>query len=225
MPIDPQAILAINGREEPFGHYLYEVVMESPAEVFGFQATVGGTPHITLRSFVRLAAGGDLDLVPYLFAPQQDLVQDSLAYDLGRELRSLSDAFVGRHLIDKYRYQVKAYSLQVLHGKWADPDDIEKYGWDVTAAKDAAWFGFRGAELLSNRRLQIPMEGDRAVWLDDLLHGEIPFDDWWTDVQVLDTQLESFRDNERIPEGPDVRALEEWVVSAYQRWWGLTPVA
>ena len=103
------------------------VVVESPEQVLGLDehgfATVmqrtqpdgvrSGPGDVDrtlypLRRFLRLAASGNPSILMSLWAPIDH------ATDAGRSLQSLGDAFVGRHVIGRYRGYLQSQARRLL---------------------------------------------------------------------------------------------------------------
>ena len=208
------------------------VRVEAPAEVIGLtdapravmeRTAEEGAPSgpddtdrmiYTLRHFLRLAIKGNPSILLALWAP---VIRST---PIGDELRALGPAFVGRHLIGPYRGYMKAQveRLQGLrggrHGRFRD----DEAGYDTKYAMHAARLGFQCQELLTTRRLVLPIEhgGD---WLRAVRRGEVSLEDWEVRVAELDAGLERLQSDESIPAGPDVARIEAWSVDAHLRLW------
>ncbi|HSH59502.1 MAG TPA: nucleotidyltransferase domain-containing protein [Acidimicrobiales bacterium] len=61
-----------------------------------------------MRRFLRLAASGNPSILMALWAPVLYITP------AGEELRALADAFVGRHVIPRYRGYMQAQTLRLL---------------------------------------------------------------------------------------------------------------
>jgi hypothetical protein len=217
------------------------VVVEGPAEVLGLaepgfssvmQRTqpegsrsgpgdVDRTLH-SLRRFVRLAASGNPSILMTMWAP---IIYSSAE---GDELRDLGEAFVGRHVVPRYRGYMQAQAQRLLgvrggghgtRGGGGREELISAHGYDTKYAMHCARLGFQGLELLANRRLALPIEGEPAEWLRAVRRGDVGFDDWWVRVVDLDTQLARVAADETIPEGPDGERIEAWTVATHLCMW------
>lgn len=176
----------------------------------------------SLRRFVRLAASGNPSILMSFWAP----VLHSTG--LGEELRSLSAAFVGRHVVPRYRGYMQSQALRLLglrggsHGRRGGgqrEELVAAHGYDTKYAMHAARLGFQGIELLTTGRLSLPIAGEPATWLLDVRHGRIPFDEWWERCLDLDSQLEQLADDDDIAPETDRDRIETWTTEAHQRHW------
>jgi hypothetical protein len=158
------------------------VVIESPEDVVGTSergfATVmqrtqpdgarsgpGDTDRTlySLRRFLRLAASGNPSILMSFWAPIL------FATDEGRELRALGDAFIGRHVVPRYRGYMQSQAMRLLgtrggghgtRGGGKREELVAAHGYDTKYAMHCARLGFQCIELLETRRLELPIEGD-----------------------------------------------------------------
>jgi predicted nucleotidyltransferase len=103
----------------------------------------------SLRRFARLAAGGNPSILMCLWAPVLHTTPD------GDALRALAPAFVGRHVVPRYRGYMQAQALRLLglrgrgshgrRGSGARPELIAAHGFDTKFAMHAARLGFQGS--------------------------------------------------------------------------------
>jgi hypothetical protein len=137
--------------------------------------------------------------------------------DLGEELRSLAPAFVGRHVVPRYRGYMQSQALRLLglrgggHGRRGGGQREElvvEHGADTKYAMHAARLGSQCIELLTTNQLALPIEGEPAEWLLEVRHGRVSFDEWWSRCLDLDAQLERLADDGAFAPGPDRERIE-----------------
>lgn len=176
----------------------------------------------SLRRFLRLATSGNPSILMSFWAPIEHVTP------VGEELRGLSDAFIGRHVIPRYRGYMQSQAQRLLgvaggkHGRRGGggrTELIEQFGFDTKYAMHAARLGFQCVELLTTGELQLPIQGPEADWLRSVRFGEVPFDEWWDRLLALDAQVESMADDDAVPPGPDRARIEQWSVHAHQAVW------
>jgi len=166
-------------------HDQLAVVVESPDQVLGLdehgfktvmqrsqpEGTRSGPGDIdrtlhSLRRFVRMAIAGNPSIMMAMWAPVE------FSTPLGQELRDLGDAFVGRHVVPRYRGYMQSQAQRLLgvagggHGKrgsggWEEP--ISAHGYDTKYAMHCARLGFQCLELLSTGGLELPIQGEPAT--------------------------------------------------------------
>ena len=217
------------------------VVVERPSEVVGLdergfrtvmqrtqtEGTRSGPGDIdrtlySLRRFVRLAASGNPSILMALWAPVDHATAE------GRELQGLGEAFVGRHVVPRYRGYMQSQARRLLgtrgggHGRRGGgrrEELVEAHGYDTKYAMHCARLGFQCQELLTTGELQLPVRGEPADWLRAVRRGEVGFEEWWTTVLRLDDQLAAIEQDDRFPLGPDRDRIERWSVATHRRIW------
>jgi hypothetical protein len=177
----------------------------------------------SLRRFVRLAASGNPSILMSFWAPIEHITPE------GDELRALGEAFVGAHVIPRYRGYMQAQAMRLLglrggghgsRGGGGREELIEAFGYDTKYAMHCARLGFQCLELLATRHLNLPIQGEPADWLRAVRHGEVPFDEWWARSLDLDAQLEAAQSAGSVPDGPDRERITAWMVDVHRRIWG-----
>jgi hypothetical protein len=217
------------------------VVVETPAQVLGLgehgmrsvmhrtqpEGTRSGpgdtdrTLH-SLRRFLHLAATGNPSILMSFWAP---VIHETPE---GAQLRDLGEAFVGRHVIPRYRGYMQAQAQRLLgvrggghgrRGSGARPELVAEHGYDTKYAMHCARLGFQGLELLETRHLNLPIEGEPADWLRAVRRGDISFQEWWERALDLDDQLEQKLDDDTLPTGPERDRIEQWSIATHLNFW------
>jgi hypothetical protein len=178
----------------------------------------------SLRRFLRLAASGNPSILMALWAPIL------FATEQGHELQGLGEAFIGRHMIPRYRGYMQSQAGRLLglrgggHGRRGGggrAELISMFGYDTKYAMHCARLGFQCRELLTTGRLALPIEGEPAEWLLAVRKGEVPFEQWWERTLQLDAELEDMLENNQLPEQADRTAIETWSVAAHLQLWAI----
>jgi hypothetical protein len=217
------------------------VVVESPEQVLGLGPALANHMQRTqpeghrsgpgdtdrqvygLRSFLAMAAAGNPSILLTLWAPVIE------ATDLGRDLIGLRDAFVGRHVLPRYRgyMQSQVMRMQGLkgsgHGRRGGgkrDELIAAHGYDTKFAMHAARLGYQGCELITTGGLALPVGGAPGDWLRAVRRGEVPYDVWLARVGELDAALATLTDDDRYPPGPDRHRIQAFSVAAHRQAWG-----
>ena len=228
----------IDGGED---HDQLAVVVETPAQVLGLDehgfktvmqrtqpdgvrsgpGDIDRTLH-SLRRFVRLAASGNPSILMALWAPVEFITP------VGEELRGLREAFVGRHVVPRYRGYMRSQAGRLLglsgggHGRRGGggrEELIAKFGYDTKYAMHCARLGFQCLELLDTGGLELPIQGEPREWLRAVRYGEVSFDEWWERSLALDAELAVLGDDESILPDPDRARIDAWLIDAHQRVW------
>ncbi len=168
----------------------------------------------SLRRFLRMAASGNPSILMALWAPVEHVT------DHGHELRGLADAFIGRHVIPRYRgYMASQKQRLSADGGGGRPELVERYGFDTKYAMHAARLGFQCIELLTTGGLQLPLETDDGDWLRAVRRGEVEFGDWMARTDELDAAMAGLLGDHSIPETADRARIEQWSVDTHRAVW------
>lgn len=246
-PLPPSTILVVEvgstahgtGIKDGEDHDETAVVVEPLTQVVGPAPATANTMHRTqpdgtrsgpgdtdrnlysLRSFARLALAGNPSILMALWAPVL------YADHHGRALQAAGPAFVGRHVIDRYRGYMRRQAERLLgvsgggHGARGGGrrPEFADLPYDGKYAMHVARLGFQGIELLTTRRLQLPIAGREGDWLRAVRRCDVPFDEWWSTVLDLDTRLAHLANYDRIPAGPDLTRIETILADTHLAHW------
>ena len=180
----------------------------------------------SLRRFVRLAASGNPSVLMSLWAPIEHADEHGIA------LRALGEAFVGRHVLPRYRGYMQAQGQRLLglrgasrgtRGSGGREELIAAHGFDTKFAMHAARLGFQGIELVTTGKLDLPIQGEPALWLRSVRHGEVPFQEWWDRSLELDARLAELMDDESIPPDADRARIDAWSIATHRAVWAAAP--
>ncbi len=201
----------------------FKTVMQrtQPEGVRSGPGDIDRTLH-SLRRFTRLAASGNPSILMTMWAPVEFLTP------IGEELRALGEAFVGRHVVPRYRGYMQSQARRLLglsgggHGKRGGggrEELINEYGYDTKYAMHCSRLGFQCLELLGTGGLELPIQGEPAEWLRSVRYGEVEFEEWWERSLALDAALEKIGLDESIRPEPDRSRIDAWCIDAHQRVW------
>lgn len=177
----------------------------------------------SLRSFIKLCAAGNPSIQLVLYAPIEEITP------LGQQLLDLAPAFIGRHIVPRYRGYMNGQVMRMKglkgngHGKRGGgkrEELIAEHGYDTKYAMHAARLGYQCKELLEEGRLTLPIQGTPGEWLRAVRRGEVSYEEWELMTRTLDKTLENLEKNEKYREGPDSFAIQEWSVNAHREYWG-----
>lgn len=248
-PLPPETILLVevgstaHGTGLPGGedHDEMGVVVESATQVLGLDPVgmstvmqrtqpegsrsgpgdVDRTLH-SLRRFMRLATSGNPSVLMALWAPVE------FATDDGAALQQLGPKFIGRHVIPRYLGYMQSQGERLLglrasgHGRRGGggrEELIAEFGFDTKYAMHCSRLGFQCIELLTTRRLALPMEGEPAEWLLAVRKGQVPFAEWWSRTLESDTSIRQLESDTSIPPSPNLSAIEQWSVELHLNHW------
>lgn len=216
------------------------VVVETPEQVFNLNRALDNRMERTqpegsrsgpgdvdrqiysLRSFLKLCTAGNPSIQLVLYAPLLESTR------LGEELRDISPAFIGRHVVPRYRGYMKGQVMRMQglkssgHGRRGGgkrEELIAQHGYDTKYAMHAARLGFQCIELLETNQLSLPIQGEPGDWLRAVRNGNVSYDDWFSRVNDLDTELGFLENDSRFREGPNLDVINTWAIKAHRTCW------
>lgn len=160
----------------------------------------------SLRRLVRMAANGNPSILMTMWAPVE------FSTPLGLELQALGEAFIGRHVVPRYRGYMRSQALRLLGG-------VDSQNYDTKYAMHCARLGFQCLELLSTGKLELPIQGEPADGLRAVRYGQVDFNTWWERALDLDAQLEAIGQDHSIRPDADRARINTWSIEAHQRSW------
>ena len=175
-----------------------------------------------LRKFLQLAAAGNPSIMLCFYAP---VIESVVSGDF---LRDHAYAFVGRHVIPKYRGYMNSQVKHLLgfpgrHGSQR-MELVESHGYDTKYAMHAARLGFQCRELLTTGKLELPIPGTDGEFLRSIRHGKVRFGDFFEAVLELDDELARLAQDESIPPTADTKTIEAVSQEIHLNAWGLTSI-
>lgn len=176
----PTQVLGLDER----GFVTVTVTVMQRSRPTGVPSGLGDTDRTlhSLRRFCRLAAAGNPSILVAFYASV------ALCHPAGLRLRDLGSAFIGRHVVPRYRGYLAAEKARVVETcDWSTPGVLREG--DRRVAKDAmrcARLGMQGVELLVTGRLELPITGERGEWLRAVRRDEVGGNEWSARVSCLD---------------------------------------
>jgi uncharacterized protein len=102
------------------------------------------------------------------------------------------------------------------------PELEAMYGFDTKYAMHMLRLGFQGVELLTTGRLVLPMQEPERLFLLDVRRGKVREDQCLVRAGELEQDLTNLATTSPLPPAePDEAHVEDWVLSAYRRRWGV----
>ena len=208
---------------DPFEQFIYRSAAEREGRANA--RSTGGDLDLTiysLRKWTRLALKGNPTILLLLFTPEDQLVACT---PMGHELRALTPQIVSRRVQAPYLGYLQAQK-QRLTGERGQkrihrPELEEMYGFDTKYAMHMLRLGYQGVELLTTGRLSLPMREPERSYLLDVRRGKVSEADCLARAGELESELAGLATTSALPDAPDERRVEDWVLDAYRRSWKL----
>lgn len=174
----------------------------------------------SLRKWMRLALDGNPTVLTLLFA--KPLQQNAL----GTRLQEMAPLFASRRAGKRFLGYMQAQRQRLLGErgqKNVNRRELEeKYGYDTKYASHIIRLGYQGVEYLETGRLSLPLTG---LALSDSLaikQGQWAENDVHTLAGDLEGQLKRLLDTSPLPEQPEEKKIEKWMLDVYLESWKAT---
>lgn len=175
----------------------------------------------SLRKWMRLALQGNPTVLLPLFVPDEEIVAIT---PLGTELREHRNMILSRQAGHRFAGYLEAQRRGLLsrEGKGRDvtrPELVEAYGWDTKHGAHMVRLGVQGVELLTTGFITLPMPEPWRTWIVELRTGGHSMTDALEVAEDLEKQLRELITTSPLPERPDRKAADAWLISAYRCAW------
>lgn len=216
---------------------LMSVVLESPADVMGFdrwegeqlrtkpegvRSEAGDVDHSIygLRKWLGMACNGNPTALLPLFAPNDMLRECTVE---GAMLRAMAPSIVSKKAYPAFRgymlqQRVRMANIEGRHTV-TRPELVARYGFDTKYAGHIVRLGMQGVELMKTGRLTLPMMPHDRARVVAVRTGK------YTRESVLE-MMETFEDDimlayaaSELPEQADWPACERFMLSVYEQHW------
>lgn len=193
-------------------HYIYR---DQPDGVRSQPGDLDLTMY-SLRKFCRLAAAGNPSILMLMWLPEY-LTKKAI----GSALIGIRQAFISKTAGKKYLGYLKGQKAS-LTGERAQkvnrPELIEKYGYDTKFAMHALRLAMQGIELLTYRKLTLPVTEPNLSVLRAVRTGEYSYEKTLSLIEANEDQLKEVV--EECTWEADTDLINKFMVDAHRLHWG-----
>lgn len=195
----------------PMEHYIFrtqpEGVRSGPGDL---DLTI-----YSLRKFTRLAVQGNPSILLLLWLPDY-MVRGTIA----DRLISMRESFVSQEAGKRFLGYLVSQRMRFT-GERAKtvsrPELVEKYGYDTKFAMHALRLGLQGAELLTERRISVPVKEPDKTTLLAVRHGEVSRDEALQLILTAEDRLRELIDKCDLVVDRD--AVNRFLIEAHFEHW------
>jgi len=195
----------------PCDHYIYR---DQPEGVRSQPGDLDLTMY-SLRKFCRLATQGNPSVILLLWLPSH-----ITKMPVGAELIAMREAFVSKEAGRRFLGYLVAQKAK-LKGERAHtvnrPELVAKYGYDTKFAMHALRLGFEGIELMTDRRLTLPVAEPNLTTLRAVRSGRIDLAETLRLIENAEERLQALV--EACTWAADVAAINRFMVRAHIQHW------
>jgi hypothetical protein len=209
---------AAHGLQPAFAQFIYRsaAVREGRSDAKSRQGDLDLVVY-ALRKYVRLALQGNPTVLILLFAAPIAALPE------GRALQAMAPAIVSRQAGPRFLGYLHAQKARLLGERGQKnvrrPELEARYGFDTKYAMHMLRLGHQGVELLSTGRLTLPMAEPTRSYLKGVRVGKVGLPQVLDECAALEARLETLMTTSPLPEQPDRRAVEAWLLDTYWDTW------
>ncbi|GII63365.1 hypothetical protein Skr01_34500 [Sphaerisporangium krabiense] len=174
----------------------------------------------SLRKWMRLAVAGNPTVLLPLFVPEAEIVSVT---GLGRRLRADPGLVLSRHAGHRFLGYLRSQRdrmMQYPDGKRTNrPELIARFGYDTKFAGHMIRLGVQGVELLETGRITLPMPEPWRSFIVEVRQGGHSKEEVLGIAAELEEKLQRLIPVCDLPDEPDMRRVDQWLVAAYQTAW------
>jgi uncharacterized protein len=169
----------------------------------------------SLRKYCRLAAQGNPSVMILLWLPSY-----VSRTDIGMELITIREAFISKESGERFLGYLRAQKMK-LTGERARtvnrPELVAKYRYDTKFAMHALRLGFEGIELMTHRRLTLPVAEPGLATLRAVRTGQVNFSEALGLIEDAEAQLGRLVD--ACTWSADIDRIDRFLVRAHIEHW------
>lgn len=99
------------------------------------------------------------------------------------------------------------------------PELVAKFGFDTKYAGHVIRLGLQGIELLKTGWITLPMPEVERQMVVGIRNGCMALDKVVELAEGLEDELRAWLDRSPLPSSPDTKAVNQWLVDVYPRYW------
>lgn len=195
----------------PCDHYIYR---DKPEGVRSEAGDLDLTMY-SLRKFCRLAEQGNPSVIILLWLPNH-----ITKTPLGASLVAMREAFISRDSGNRFLGYLVAQKMKMKGERNQTvnrPELVEKYGFDTKFAMHALRLGFEGIEMLTHRRITLPVSEPSLTILRGVRTGQYTLEQTLTMIDAAEMQLRELLKN--CDWKTDRKRIDAFMVKAHQSHW------
>lgn len=203
----PEAVCGLTSCD----HYIYR---DKPEGIRSEAGDLDLTMY-SLRKFCKLAEQGNPSVVILLWLPTH-LTKTKLGADLVR----MREAFISRDSGNRFLGYLVAQKMK-MKGERANttnrPELVAKYGYDTKFAMHALRLGFEGVEMLTHRRITLPVAEPNLTTLRAVRTGKYDLGDTLNMIETTEVRLRELLQDCNWK--TDRTRINAFMVRAHQEHW------
>lgn len=173
-----------------------------------------------LRKYLSLATKGNPTILLALFAPEQYIRKIDAR---GRQLRELAPHIVSRQCYAPFRGYMRQQHERLLglrgQRNITRPELVTAYGYDTKYAAHIIRLGLQGEEILATGKITLPMPLEQRELVIKARTGGFTLAEISEQIITAENRLIAAYEKTSLPEKPDVKRVQEWMIDRYLGKW------
>lgn len=175
-----------------------------------------------LRKFCSLALKGNPSILLLFMVPDEKCV---VLAPLGEQLRALAPAFAskkaGAAFLGYMEQQRKRLTGEIGQKNVKRPELVDAHGYDTKYAGHILRLGYQGIEYMQTGRFSVPTPVQHREFIRDVRFGRINKEDVLNTASLLEAGMKLALNNTQLPDLPDYARVNDFLIYAYGRQWGV----
>lgn len=170
----------------------------------------------SLRKFCRLASVGNPSVLLLLWLDEYITMSP-----IGSELVKMRESFLSKRCGEAYLGYLTQQKMRLTGERSRNvsrPELVAKYGYDTKFAMHALRLGLQGIEVMTTRRLTIPVPEPNRTILRSVRGGEVSFNEALKLINEAETKLRGL--TEACTWEADLPAIDKFLTEAHLKYWG-----
>lgn len=190
-------------------------IFDTPSQPGDIDLTIYG-----LRKFLRLALGGNPNLIQLLFTPKDKCL---IYTDLAKELQELAPHIIAKSTLSAFFGYCQAQKLRLIGSKGQKgikrPQLEQAHGFDTKYAMHAIRLAIQAQEIAEKGMLQLPMRDNYIAYLKMYKLGKYDFNDAIHAIEAYEERARTALAASTMRNTPDREYVENWLLNTYRNYW------
>lgn len=174
-----------------------------------------------LKKFLSLALKNNPTIISALFIPDKFIKYKTSEWD---ELVDLTDSIVCKRAYFPFSGYMRQQYERLIGERGQKnvtrPELVEKFGYDTKYAGHVIRLGYQGIELLKTGKITLPMPKKERQTVINIRNGQYFLDKIDAMIKDIEKELYEAYIDSKLPEEPDSKKVEDWMLNAYIQAWG-----
>lgn len=189
--------------------------VDAPSEAADIDLTLYG-----LRKFIKLALGGNPNLVNILFTPESLCPVQTV---VGRQLQELRGAILSKHAVKAFFGYMNSRRMRMANRSGnrnpARQALIAANGFDTKEALHLYRLSIQCRQLVKTGSIILPCNKEDTAMYKKVLNGHYTMRDVLSIVDNVERDINESLPDSNLPDNPNYEEVEQWMLEVYRNAW------